>query len=243
MAAEGRGGKVVGILGGMGPAATLDLVDKILRHTPATRDQDHLRILVDINPKVPDRVAAILGPGEDPAPVMVEMARGLERMGAQLLAIACNTAHYYWQAVQDAVRVPVLHMIRETVRYLAGLDTVPRSVGLLASTALSKVGLYQQALREAGIATVLPSDAAQELVMTVIWGVKGGEDPRRLGSVLRPAVDDLITQGVECLIAGCTEIPIVLPFVPDPGVPFVDASDVLARAIVREALGIRPGSA
>lgn len=241
--AEGRGGKAVGILGGMGPAATLDLVDKILRHTPATRDQDHLRILVDINPKVPDRVAAILGSGEDPAPVMVEMARGLERMGAQLLAIACNTAHYYWQAVQDAVRVPVLHMIRETARYLAGLDSVPRSAGLLASTALIKVGLYQQALREVGIATVSPNDAAQEQVMRVIWGVKGGEDPRRLQSVLQFALDDLIAQGVECLIAGCTEIPILLPFVGDPGVPFVDASDVLARAIVREALGsaqVRP---
>lgn len=237
MEPAGRGRKVVGILGGMGPAATLDLVDKILRHTPAARDQDHLRILVDINPGVPDRVAAILGSGEDPAPVMVEMARGLERMGAQLLAIACNTAHHYWQTVQDAVRVPVLHMIRETARYLAEMNSVPRSVGLLASTALIKVGLYQRVLREAGIATVLPGVSAQEHVMRVIWGVKGGEDPGRLQSMLQTAVEDLVARGAECLIAGCTEIPIVLRFVTDPGVPFVDASDVLARAIVREALG------
>lgn len=237
MAVCGRREKVVGILGGMGPAATLDLVGKVLRHTPATRDQEHLRILVDINPKVPDRVAAILEGSEDPTPVLVEMARGLERMGAELLAIACNTAHYFWQAVQDAVRVPVLHMIRETARYLSSLDPVPRTVGLLASTALIRVGLYQQALGGAGITAVVPGPAAQEQVMRVIWGVKGGADPRSLSAVLQPVLGEFVGQGVRCAVAGCTEIPIVLPFVGSRGISLVDATDVLARAIVRDALG------
>ncbi|MEW6547611.1 MAG: amino acid racemase [Bacillota bacterium] len=231
--------KVVGILGGMGPAATLDLLSKVLRHTPATRDQEHLRILVDINPKVPDRVAAILEGGEDPGPVLVEMARGLERMGAGLLAIACNTAHYWWQATQEAVGVPVLHMIRETVRYLEGLDPVPRTAGLLASNAVVRVGLYQEALRDAGIEVVVPSDPAQERVMRVIWGVKGGEDPGSLQSLLRSVADEVVTRGAQCVIAGCTEIPIVLPFVGNLGVPVVDATDVLARAIVREAMAVK----
>lgn len=230
--------KVVGILGGMGPAATLDLVAKVLRRTPAARDQEHLRILVDINPKVPDRVAAILEGAEDPSPVLVDMARGLELMGAEVLAMACNTAHWYWQAVQDAVGVPVLHMIRETARYLKGLEPPPQRVGLIASTALVRVGLYQQILGEAGIAVVVPGPDAQDRVMRVIRGVKGGEDAGQLAAILRPVVDEFAAEGVEHVIAGCTEIPIVIPFVGPHAVSFVDASDVLAAAIVREALNL-----
>lgn len=234
---QGHSKKVVGILGGMGPAATVDLLWKILRQTPATKDEEHLRILVDINPQVPGRVTAILEGTEDPGPVIAEMSRGLERAGAELLAIACNTAHYYWQAVQEAVRIPVLHMIRETARYMATLDPIPRTAGLLASVALIKVGLYQEALREVGITVVVPSPPMQERVLQAIASVKGGESPENLQPILQPVLDELGHQGAECIVAGCTEIPIaLLSFIEDVKIPFVDASDILAQAIVRKAL-------
>lgn len=228
--------KVVGILGGMGPAATLDLLAKILRHTPAQRDQDHLRVLVDMNPKVPDRTAALLGGGEDPGPVLVEMAQGLERAGARVLAIPCNTAHCWHDRIQAAVGVPVLHMVGETARHLAALKPRPRAVGLLASDGLVRVGLYQRMVGAEGIAVLLPGPEGQRAVMGVIYGVKAGKPAAELRPLLDPVLDDLAGRGAQAVIAGCTEIPLVLDPADSP-LPVVDPTDILARAVVREALG------
>ena len=170
---SGKKEKVVGILGGMGPAATLDLISKILKHTPATVEQDHLRILVDINPKVPDRVAAILEGKNGILPVLTGMAQGLERMGADLLAISCNNAHYYWEAVRDSVKIPVLNMIRETASALSQKVPSPPRVGLLATSAMIRIGLYERILKEAGIATVVPTQLMQERLTEVILELKG----------------------------------------------------------------------
>ena len=104
--------KIVGILGGMGPEATVDLMQRIIRLTPALDDADHIRCIVDNNPKVPSRIKAIIeGGGEDPGPCMAEMGRRLESWGADFLVIACNTAHFYYDAVRDAVTIPVINLI------------------------------------------------------------------------------------------------------------------------------------
>ncbi|HET6780529.1 MAG TPA: amino acid racemase, partial [bacterium] len=117
------GEKVIGVLGGLGPWATLDLFEKILTLTPAAKDQDHLRLIIDNNPKIPDRSPAILGTGEDPTPALVETARNLERAGADFIVIPCNTAHFFYDAVRRAVSIPVLHIMDE-VAASAG-DAVP----------------------------------------------------------------------------------------------------------------------
>jgi aspartate racemase len=227
--------KVVGILGGMGPAATLDLISKILKHTPATVEQDHLRILVDINPKVPDRVAAILEGKKDIIPVLTGMAQGLERMGADLLAISCNNAHYYWEAVREAVKIPVLHMIRETASALSNTSPSPPRAGLLATSAMIRIGLYEHILKEAGIATMVPTQLMQERLTEVILGVKGNVDPRELKSLLDEPIAEMAARGVNDIVIGCTEIPIVLPFSNTHGIRFWDATEILAMAILRDA--------
>src|ERR1700679_257808 len=104
--------KPVGVIGGMGPEATVDFLRRIVAATPARDDADHIHVLVDNNPQIPSRIAALIdGHGEDPAPVLCAMARGLEKQGADFLVMPCNTAHYYLQRIARAVNIPVLDMI------------------------------------------------------------------------------------------------------------------------------------
>ena len=137
--------KTIGILGGMGPLATADLFEKIIAHTRAARDQEHLRVLIDSNTRIPDRTAAILQGGEDPAPELRSSARGLERQGAELLIMPCNTAHYFYDAVQSSVSIPVLHMIRIMVQALRRKGI--QQAGLLAPMAPYRPASIKNVLR------------------------------------------------------------------------------------------------
>ena len=133
--------KVVGIIGGMGPEATVDMIAQVIRATPARDDIDHIRMLVDNNPKIPSRIKAVIeGTGESPAPCMGEMARNLVAWGDDFLVIPCNTAYYYYDAVQAAVDVPVLNMIDLTVDAIITENPTVRYPGLLASTAVLMTG-------------------------------------------------------------------------------------------------------
>ncbi len=227
--------KTVGILGGMGPEATGDLFLKIVRATPAERDQDHLRIIVDSIPQIPDRTAAILGKAQDPGPVLEAAARRLESWGAELIVIPCNTAHYYRPRVASAVRVPVLDIMEATALCIARDHQGVTTVGVLASTGTLNMGLYRNAFARHGLTEVVPSPAAQELVMQAIYGVKAGrhDEPKAL---LKRASADLIAHGAQAIVAGCTEVPIALA-PEDIPVPYVDATLALAQDAVRVALG------
>jgi aspartate racemase len=225
--------KTVGILGGMGPEATGDLFLKIVRATPARRDQDHLRIIVDSLPQVPDRTAAILGKAPDPSPALQAAARRLESWGAELIVIPCNTAHYYHGAIQGAVGVPVLDIMQETARAIRRDHPGVRNVGVLASTGTLNTGLYRNALAAEGLVEVVPSPEAQAAVMEAIYGVKAGQQgaPRQL---LVAASAEMIASGAQAIVAGCTEVPIALS-AEDISVPYVDATLALAQAAVRQA--------
>ena len=130
--------RTVGILGGMGPEATVDLMQRIIRLTPALDDADHIRCIVDNNPKVPSRIKAIIeGDGEDPGPCMADMGRRLEAWGADFLAIACNTAHYYYDAVREAVHIPVINLIDLVANHVKDQFPELGKVGILASPAVA----------------------------------------------------------------------------------------------------------
>ncbi|HUO02863.1 MAG TPA: amino acid racemase, partial [Rhizomicrobium sp.] len=137
--------KNVGIIGGMGPAATVDLMARIIRLSPVRSDQDGIRMLVDNNPHVPDRNKAIAGTGPSPAPVLAAMARGLEAQGAEFLVMACNTAHAFEQSIREAVRIPFLSIIQETIDAARMSSSPPRRVALLAAAGCLDAGLYQKA--------------------------------------------------------------------------------------------------
>lgn len=223
--------KTLGIIGGMGPLAGCDLLEKIIANTDARCDQDHIHVLLDSNTAIPDRTAAILAGGADPVPQLCASARRLERAGAQVLVMSCNTVHYFYDAVASSVSVPLLHMPRLTTAFVeqSGL----RRVALLATDGTIRSGVYQKAF--AGTAPLLPDPQGQAAIMSLIYdGVKRGDehfDTAQVRDVLRTLTDN----GAEAFILGCTELPIAFRLYDLPG-RTIDPTLVLARAAV-EACG------
>lgn len=221
--------RTIGILGGMGPAATVDLMGRIIAATPALGDAGHLRLLVDCDPSVPDRNRAIAGQGPSPSPALVRMAQGLERLGADLLAIACNSAHAWAGEIRAATNIPLISMIDATV---AAIPTGIRRVGLLAADACLGAELYQTPLAAAGF-EVLTSDR-QDAFMALVYDVKAGDTGTEARAGMAAIAQGLVARGAELIIAGCTEVPLLL----DPDacpVPVVDSTEALVRQLVHEA--------
>ncbi len=231
------GKKTVGIIGGMGPDATVDLFQKIIRATPAEKDQDHLRILIDNNPAIPDRTRAILYDGESPVPALTATAKNLQKSGANFLVMPCNTAHYYHHLLTRVVAIPVLHMMAETAQYIRTEHPEVRRVGLLATDGTVQSRLYHRCLEDTGLTVSVPDGVHQRILMEAIYGADGIKAGQRMAPAVRVqrVAAHLIEAGCELLIAGCTEIPLVLTD-GDCVVPVVDATWVLARAAVRTAL-------
>ena len=236
-----RAGRTVGIMGGMGPEATVDLMRRVIAGTPARDDADHVRMLVDSNPHVPSRIEALIeGSGESPLPCLVEMARGLERQGADFLVIPCNTAHHYHAEVAAAVRVPVLNLIDMTARDAArGCPELTR-VGLLASSALQQIRLYEPWFERLGARVLYPAPGLQQELMALIRAVKAGRQTAAQVAACDRAAEDLEAHGAQCLVVACTELSVVVERL-RTDLPVCDAADVLARAVIREALGRLPG--
>ena len=227
--------KVVGILGGMGPEATVDLFSKILKATPIQAEQDHLRIIIDSNPKIPDRTQAILsGQTAEVIALLQETAQNLERSGADFIAMPCNTAHYFFPYLEEVVSIPVVNMVAETVRKLRETLPLVRQVGLLATTGTVKSEVYEKALSSKGVETVIPDKTDQDAVMDAVMAIKVSEEYRRAREMLRGIVGRLVERGAEAIIGGCTEIPLALRQ-EEVSVPFFDSTDILAKTAVRMA--------
>ena len=226
--------KIIGILGGMGPEATIDLFYKIIKFTPAEKDQDHLRIIIDNNPKIPDRTAAILGKGEDPLSALQESARNLEKAGADFIIIPCNTAHHYISQIQESVDIPTLNMIEETAKETREKISPIQKVGLLASIGIYKTGIYHQHFKKFDIEIISPEEKDKEKVMKVIYAVKAGDLSEKVKKNIIQIAQKLIDKGAEAIIAGCTEIPLILKE-GDISVPIIDPTQVLAKIAIRKA--------
>jgi len=226
--------KIIGILGGMGPEATIDLFYKIIKSTPAEKDQDHLRIIIDNNPKIPDRTTAILGKGEDPLPALQETARNLEKAGADFIIIPCNTAHYYISQIQESVNIPILNMIEETAKETQQRTPQIKKIGLLASMGTYKMEIYHQHFKKFNIEVISPEEKDKEEVMKVIYAVKAGDLSEKVKKNIIQIAQKLIDKGVEAIITGCTEIPLILKE-GDVPVPLIDPTKVLAEIAIQKA--------
>jgi len=232
--------RIIGVLGGMGPEATLDLFQKIIKNTKAVKDQDHLRVIIDSNPKIPDRTPAILGSGENPLPLMIETARNLERAGAHFIVIPCVSAHYFIKELREGITIPVISIIEEVAGEVERRLPAIRQVGLIATTGTIKAGLFQDRLRETGVEVLVPTPEDQEnLVMSAIYGesgIKAGfTSLENKGNILK-ASNALIEKGAQGIIGGCTEVPLVVQQ-GDMEVPFFDSLNILALAAIRLAKG------
>lgn len=219
--------KVLGVLGGMGPAATLDFLAKLQAATPVAREQDHLRVLVDINPHVPDRNVE----GSDPGPVLAAMAAGLRDAGAQVLAIACNTAHAYADNVR-ASGLPLIDML-ETAG-LAARAQGASVVGVLG-TSLA-LGLYRDRFAALGLEVATLDDHEQIEFMALLYRIKRGELGQDSRDSMAALAHRLINKGAQAVVAGCTEVPLVLTQT-DLAAPFLDATQTLAARCVKVCAG------
>ncbi|MEU5591715.1 amino acid racemase [Streptomyces sp. NPDC020298] len=225
--------EVIGILGGMGPAATADFYAKLVATTPGSSDQDHLRTVIWSDPTIPDRTEALLGDGPDPTPWLVDGSRVLREAGATLIAIPCNTAHAFVPRIAGHVGLPIVHMIGEVARHLTTLSPRIHTAGLLATTGTVRAGLYQEWLDRSGIRLVLPDTTSQDQeVMPAIRAVKAGIRDDTSSALLARAAERLTGQGAQAVIAGCTEIPLGLPG-DAVDVPLIDPALILAQALVR----------
>lgn len=222
--------KTIGIIGGMGPLATYDLAEKILDNTVASCDQDNIPVIIDCNTRIADRTAAILHGGADPRPEMKKSAKRLEEAGADVLVMACNTAHYFYDSVCEDISVPVLHMPRLTAQLL--LSKGVKKAGVLATDGTCQSGVYGDALEKEGIEPIYPSQEKQKIIMSLIYDyVKAGRmDFSDLD--IDAVISEMKEKGAEILILGCTELPVAFGIIGDKGLPAVDPTDVLARAAV-----------
>lgn len=198
---------IIGILGGMGPAATADMFQKFIRLTPASCDQEHIPLLISSIPDIPDRTECILNGGDDPGPVMVQYAKGLEKAGATCILIACNTAHHWFDYLRARTSVEMLSMIDETVKEVVSRGK--QKVGLLATNATLATELYKKRLEMQGLTFIRPTEDGQKEVMKSIYLLKAGETEKSV-ELMRKQRDELLEQGAEIIILGCTEVPIIL---------------------------------
>ena len=226
--------KVVGVLGGMGPLATADFYTKLVRLTPARTDQGHLHVIIDSNPKIPDRTDGLGGAGPDPTPHLVGTARALERAGAELIAIPCNSAHAYLAAIRKAVRVPVLDIMDEVAAAAAAGTPRPRAVGLLAAPGTIRARLYHRALAARGVEVVDTTPVEEAGVEAAIKAVKAGDLGPGVRRRVREIAAALIRRGANAIVLGCTELPLVMG-ARDVAVAVLDGTEILAAAAVREA--------
>jgi len=226
-------GGIVGILGGMGPLATVDFLAKMLAATPAANDQEHVPVIVSAIPQVPDRTRAFRGEGESPVAAMVDSARRLKAAGAGMVVIACNTAHLWFDDVCAAVELPMIHLVDAAIDDAAAVVGPRGRVGLLGTDATLASGLYiNRACPGTGrFQWLLPTAREMnEWVMPGIEAVKAGDrDTGR--TCLVAAAEALKARGAMAVILGCTEIPVVLEGARAP-LPVIDATAALARRAV-----------
>jgi aspartate racemase len=230
--------RVIGILGGMGPEATVDFYREVLALTPGAKDQDHLQVLIYSNPKIPDRTAAILDGGEDPLPHLIESARPLERSGAGILAIPCNAAHYFLPRLQPEIGISILDMILETLLDLKSQAPQVRTAGLLAATGTVRSGIYHRTFHERGIQVIVPDNVDQVAVQNGIVRIKAAAHDPETTRTFHGVADKLIAAGAEAIILGCTEVPLVFDQ-RSVFYPCLNATRSLAQAAVDWALGKR----
>jgi aspartate racemase len=233
--------KVIGILGGMGPEATLDCYSKIISSTPAKTDQEHLRVIIDSNPKVPDRTAAIIAGAESPVPILVAGCRTLQKAGADFIIIPCVSAHFFLDEIQSQIALPILSIFDVVTETIISDHPQIKTVGLMGTTGTINNGLFQKRLAAEGIETIVADKIQQSKVMEAIYDIKNSLPSRsraQIVSDLTAAADDLMSKGSQGIIAGCTEIPLALKQ-EHLSVPYFDALIILARAAIFKA-GLTP---
>ncbi|MDO9598552.1 MAG: amino acid racemase [Azoarcus sp.] len=226
----------LGVVGGVGPAATVDFMHKVVALTRAARDQDHIKMVVEQNPQIPDRTANLIGTGEDPTIALLATCRRLEADGASAIAIPCNTAHAYVDRIQPYLGIPIVNMLFEVVQHIRSQLPEVSRVGLLATSGTVASGVYHEIVESAGLALLVPDPENQRQVMEAIYGsegVKAGFVAGTCAEHLAAAIAHLTENGAQAIILGCTELPLIrIEAAVQQAVVLLDPTAILAARCV-----------
>lgn len=229
--------KKAGILGGMGPEATIHLLKLIVQLTDASRDQDHVTTVVLNNPMIPDRTAAILGTGESPLPFLIDGAHRLANAGADFIAIPCMTSFHFYNDLIPKVSIPIIHLLEQIILYIKKNYPGMRKVGVIATDGTIRSGVFQSLFTKNEIVMTIPSEVGQKQFMSALYNEKGIKAGYKKGpkQELLSIIDGMLAQDApDAIIAGCTEIPLVVQ-PSDIDVPFIDPLLILAEEIIVRA--------
>lgn len=225
--------RILGIIGGMGPEATVSFYSRIIGLTKVSCDQDHYRVVIDSNAKIPDRTSAILNGTESPLPALIETAKNLEKLGVEVAGIPCITAHYYLNDLRKNTAIKIVSAI-ESVNDVLLRDYKDKTIGILATTGTVTTGIFDRQLQNKIIYPV--KDSQEKKVMEAIYGQEGikkiGKTKRSL-NLLIAAGNELIERGAEVIIAGCTEIGVILNQ-DHVNCALIDPMDVLAEYMLKD---------
>ena len=226
-------------MGGMGPDATVDFMARMTANADSGRDQDHVHLIVDQDPTVPNRQAAIRTGVDDVSPHLKAMAQRLENAGADFLVMVCNTAHVFLDGVRQSTRIPFISIIEESMAEADRLRPDATAVGIMATDGCLNTNIYQDAVLASGRKPVVPDEAGVAELMKLITAIKAGDRGQDIADGMEAVARALVERGAEVIIAGCTEIPIVFEG-EGFAVPVISSTNVLARKTLRLARGLEP---
>lgn len=226
-------------MGGMGPDATVDFMAKVVALTNSGRDQDHVHMIVDQDPTVPNRRDAIAGDGTAVTGHLTRMAERLENAGADFLVMVCNTAHVFLSGVHEATSIPFISIIDESIAEIDRRRPSSNVVGLMATDGCLEAGIYQDAIEATGRSALVPDAAGTARLMSLIDAIKSGDQGPEITAGMESVAMALVDNGAEVIIGGCTEIPLVFAG-DDFAVPVISSTNVLAERTVALAKGLEP---
>jgi aspartate racemase len=227
--------KTVGIIGGMGPLATVDLYRRIVLRTKALKDQDHIHVIIDSNTNIPDRTKAIIANGEDPTVELIKSAKILEAAGADFLIMPCNTAHYFIDVIKESVHIPFVNMLEETVNYTNDKYGEYITVGIMATDGTIKSKIYEDYFKKLGIKTVVPEETQEKIMKFIYEVIKSGRYDEGT-ELFYDCVSELKEKGANAFLLGCTELSSAQYLFNFEG-PFINPIEVLTEASIKFAGG------
>lgn len=228
------------MIGGMGSLAAAYTFDRLIKLTPAATDQEHIEVFLHNNNHIPDRTRGILNHGPDPLPELQRSVRILNELGSDYVIMACMTSHYFIDALRKDSKAEIINALAETADYTHRRWPIVRKVGLLATTGSIKLEIFQKEFARHGIQCVVFDDADQQTYFMdpvyAPWGIKAGFVQGKPMERLRDGAAQLVAMGAEAIVAGCTEVPLVLSQKDIP-VPFIDTIDILAEVAIERCIG------
>ena len=224
--------KRLGILGGMGPAASAEFVTRLIRQTPANKDQEHIPFVLWNEPRVPDRSTSIRNGDDRPLPYLLQGMQVLKAVGCTSIVIPCNTAHFWYDELVK-FKIPILHIVDSVADALRDIN-VTGTIGVMGTHATVELGLYQYMLNKSGWDCITPTkEEMNNLVQPAIDLIKSGSI-EEAHPMLMTVVNSLIDRGAKAVVLGCTEIPLSIKEVDESGIPLINSIDSLVKVAIKE---------